>query len=99
MITDTKPIGEHGQPNPEFLSEHGLDSTSMPHEWFEAFVLRSLTSQWTSLTNHKALLSNAGKEVEVYPDYVPFTNDELRKRIGLYMVHGGDHVIYIARTR
>ena len=47
LITDTKPIGEHGQPNPEFLSEHGLDSTSMPHEWFEEFLPRSLTSQWT----------------------------------------------------
>ena len=24
----------------------------------------------------------------MYPDYTPFTNDELRKHIGLYMVHG-----------
>ena len=47
LITDTKPIGEYGQPNPEFLSEHGLYSTSMPHEWLEAFLPRSLVSQWT----------------------------------------------------
>ena len=58
LITDTNPIGEHGQPNPKFLSEHGLDSTSMPHEWLEAFLPRSLTSQWTSFTNHKASLSD-----------------------------------------
>ena len=62
----------------------------MPHEWFEAFLPRSLTSQWTSFTNHKTLISNAGQEGEVYPDYTPFTNDELRKHIGLYMVHGLD---------
>ena len=61
LITNTKPIGEHGQPNPEFLYEHGLDSTSMPHEWFEAFLPRSFKIQWNSFTNHKALLSNAGQ--------------------------------------
>ena len=75
LITNPKPIGEHGQPNPEFLSEHGLDSTSMPHEWFNAFLPRSLTSQWNSFTNHKSLLYNAGQEGKVYPDYTPFTND------------------------
>ena len=61
LRTDTNSIGEHGKPNTEFLSEHGLDSTSMPHEWFEAFLPRSLTSQWTSFTNHKALLSISGQ--------------------------------------
>ena len=60
----------------------------MPQEWFEAFLLRWLTIQWTSFSNHKALLSNAGQKCEVYPDYTPFTNDELRKHIGMYMVHG-----------
>ena len=53
LITDTKPIGENEQPNPEFLSEDGLDSTSIPHRWFKVFLPRSLTSQWTSLTNYK----------------------------------------------
>ena len=88
LITNTMPIGEHVQPTPEFLSEHGLDSTSMPHKWFKAFLPRSLTSQWTSFTNHKSLLSTSGQEGEVYPYYKPSTNDELRENIGLYMVHG-----------
>ena len=43
---------------------------------------------WTSYTNHKALLANAGQDDEVYPDYIPFYNDGLRKHIGVYMVHG-----------
>ena len=90
LITDTKPIGEHGKPNPEFLSEHGIDSTSMPHKWFKAFLLRSLTSQWNSFTSHKAILSNAGQAGKLYPDYTPFTNDEFTKDIGMYMVHGLD---------
>ena len=43
---------------------------------------------WTSYTSHKALLANAGQYDEVYPAYTPFTNDELRKYISVYMIHG-----------
>ena len=60
----------------------------MPHGWFKVFLPRSLTSQWTSFTNHKALLSNADQEVEVYTAYTQLTYDEFRKHIGIYMVHG-----------
>ena len=88
IIRDEKPIGDHGAPRPEFIFENELNSDSLPHEWFEPFLPRSLTGMWTSYTNHKALLTNVGQDDEVYPDYTPFYNDELRKHIGVYMVHG-----------
>ena len=62
----------------------------MPYEWFEPFLQRSLTSKWTSYTNNKALLANADQEGDIYPDLKPFSNDELRNHIGVYMVHGLD---------
>ena len=77
-----------GGPTAEFLSDNNLDHTSLPHEWFEPFVPRSLTSLWTKYTNTKALMDNAGNIGEIYPDFYPFTPNELRKHLGLYIVHG-----------
>ena len=88
IIIDEKPIGDHGAPRPEFIFENELDSDSLPHEWFEPFLPRSLSGMWTSYTNHKVLLANAGQDDEVYPEYTPFTNDELRKNFSVYMIHG-----------
>ena len=39
-------------------------------------------------TNTKALLENAGNEGELYPDYVSFTAEKLRRHLGVYIVHG-----------
>ena len=51
---------ENGGPTSEFLRENNLYHTSLPHEWFEAFLPSSMTSSWTSYTNTKALMQNAG---------------------------------------
>ena len=85
---ETKMVGDKGMPRPDFLKKHHLDYNSLLHEWFEAFLSKSLTSMGTSFTNTKALISNAGQEGEIYPDFVPFTAIELRKHIGVYFVHG-----------
>ena len=77
-----------GGPTAEFLSDDDLDHTSLPHEWFEPFAPRSLTSLWTKYTNTKALMENAGNIGEIYPDFYPFTPDEMRKHLGVYIVHG-----------
>ena len=82
------PIGDRGQPKPEFLFEHNIAADNIPHEWFEPFLPRHLTSQWTLFTNHKALLLNAGREGGIHLDFKTFINDELRKHTGIYMVHG-----------
>ena len=72
-----------GGPIPEFLHENNLDHTSLPHEWFEPFLPRTLTAIWNSYTNTKALLENSGNEGELYPDYVSVTPDKLRRHLGV----------------
>ena len=79
---------ENGGPTSEFLRENNLDPTSLPHEWFEAFLTSRMTSSWTSYTNTKSLMQNAGVEGEIYPDFKPFNPEELRKHLGVYIVHG-----------
>ena len=71
VLREVTPIGEHGAPRPDFIFENRLDVDNMPHEWFEPFLPRSLTSQWISYTNHKSLLANAVQEGEIYPDFKP----------------------------
>ena len=72
---------------PEFLRENNLDHNSLPHNWFEPLLPRTLTSLCTLHTNTKALLDNAGNEGGLYPDYVSFTTEELRRHLGVYIVH------------
>ena len=88
VLREVTPIGEHGAPRPDLIFENRFGGDIMQHEWFEPFLTISLTSQWTSYKNHKALLANAGQEGEIYPYFKPFSNDELRKLIGVYMVYG-----------
>ena len=61
FIQDTVKI-ENGGATSEFLCENNLDHTSLPHECFEAFLPSRMTSSWTSYTNTKALMQNAGVE-------------------------------------
>ena len=61
FIQETVKI-ENGGPTSEFLCENNLDHTSLPHEWLEAFLPSRMTSSWTSYTNTKALMQNAGVE-------------------------------------
>ena len=65
-----------------------LNTDSLPHKWFEAFLPSYMTSLWTSHTNLKAILLNAGQEGEVYPEFEIFSPVELRKHIALYFVQG-----------
>ena len=71
-----------------FLFENNLNSDRLPHNWFEAFLPPRITGQWTTFTNMKALLDNAGNEGEIYPYFTPFLPAELRQYIALYMIHG-----------
>ena len=60
---------ENGGPTSEFLRENNLDHTSLPHECFEVFLPRRMNSSWTSYTNTKALMQNAGVEEEIRVDF------------------------------
>ena len=48
VLVEVTPIGEHSAPRPDFVFENRLDGDSIPHEWFEPFLPRLLTCQWTS---------------------------------------------------
>ena len=61
FIQETVKI-ENGGPTSEFLRENNLDHTSLPNEWFEASLPSRMTSSWTSYTDTKALMQNAGEE-------------------------------------
>ena len=87
FIQETVKI-ENGGPTLYFLFENNLDHTSLPHEWFEAFLPSRMTSSWTSYTNTKALMHNAGVEGEIYPDFKPFIPEKHRRHLGVYIVHG-----------
>ena len=87
FIQETVKI-ENGGPTSEFLRENNLDHTNLPHECFGAFLPIRMTSSWTSYTNTKALMQNSGVDGEIYPDFKPFIPEELRKLLGVYIVHG-----------
>lgn len=44
-----------------------------------------LLTKWTNL---KATLAGVGPDGNIYQDYHPFTNKELRQHIGIYILHG-----------
>ena len=75
---------EKGCPNPDFLTKHGLDTSSSPVDWLEPL----LWGQWTSYSNRKALLANAGNPGFSYPDFTGFTVAQLKQFVGLYILHG-----------
>ena len=91
---------DQGGPNPDFLKKHGLSAGSHPTEFVEAFLPQHLNmystpkceypslAQWTTFSNLKASLSNAGPEGVVYPDFVPFTVEDIRQNIGIYFFNG-----------
>ena len=67
---------ERGEPNQLWLDEHNLNHHSPPHEFFSTY------------SNHKSLLENAGQEGKLYPDFTDFKVKEIRQFIGARMVHG-----------
>ena len=79
---------EKGCPNPDFLTKHGLDTSSSPVDWLEPFLPTLLWGQWTSYSNRKALLANAGNPGFSYPDFTGFTVAQLKQFVGLYILHG-----------
>ena len=78
----------HGMANPKFLESNHLDYNSHQTDWFKTFVPSRLTDCWTSYTNTKAMIHNAGQKGKPYPDFINFTCNELKKHIGLFILQG-----------
>ena len=87
--TTTRVANErNGCANKMWLEEHDLTYMSEPFDFFHSFCPDSLTSQWTSYTNRKAWLENAGSEGHPYPDFTPFNPKEFRQHLGVRLLHG-----------
>jgi Transposase IS4/SAP domain len=87
-----------GRANIDWVESRGLTEFSAPNKWFGALLPekkkrtdpRSMVSiaEWTTYSNTKALLLNAGQPGYLYPDWKPFTVTEIKKFIGLYILQG-----------
>jgi hypothetical protein len=82
--------------NMDFVKEHELGPNSHPADWFEAFIPKKKSrhgyfsiEQCTSWTNFKAqAICNAGEGGLMYPDFKPFTVDEIMQFLGLFLLNG-----------
>jgi len=86
-----------GRPKQSFLQKHKLTSDSHPAEWFGALLPDSVApsdgkngvclDQWTTFTNLKAFLAQAGTKI-YSGTFTPFTTPEIKRFIGLLLIHG-----------
>lgn len=102
-MTETVPL-EKGLPNDIELEKRGITVNSAPHEFMEIFLplkKNTMSKQggrgkgeypsielFTSWTNKKAILANAGKGGSCYPTFTAFTVKEIRQHLGLYILNG-----------
>ena len=91
-----------GGPKVEFLLKNGLDENSSPQDWFTSFqpVYDGSTCnpntvnspcwmhRWALFTNMKAMLLGTGVPGGVYPNFKPFSYQEIECFIGLYVIQG-----------
>jgi Transposase IS4/SAP domain len=86
-----------GCPRRSWLEMVNLSKSSHPVEFFEAFLpvndkyyplAKCSLERWTNNTNYKAMLSFAGQKGYPYPDFTPFSVDEVKKHLGLYILNG-----------
>jgi len=45
-------------------------------------------ADWTTYSNTKAMLCNAGMQGGIYPEFTPFSPQEIKRFIGLYVLQG-----------
>mmetsp|Transcript_3515 Transcript_3515/g.5447 ORF Transcript_3515/g.5447 Transcript_3515/m.5447 type:complete len:534 (-) Transcript_3515:133-1734(-) len=96
LLTQELPL-LNGRVNPTFILENGLHTSSSPAEWFAAFCPTTLPkndqrkfhmAKWTTYTNLKAVLMNAGQPDSIYPSWKPFTTREIEQHLFLYVFNG-----------
>ena len=84
-------------PSIYFLESHGIRTTSHPADWYNILMPRSTHRQYnnwvtsiadfTSFTNKKAYLYNAGSGGNQYPNFKEFSVDEIMQHIGVYILN------------
>ena len=91
-----------GGPEADFLLEKGLNESSKPQDWFNAFLPifgrkgknpQNVNTQfwmhkWAFWTNQKAISCSAGVPGGVYPSFTTFSYLEIEHFLGLYILQG-----------
>jgi len=93
-----KPIIEQGRANPAWLEKNKLTSKSHPADWFSALLPDKRSPEnpnhivsiadWTTFTNCKAWLANAGQGGLIYQDFKEFSAKEVKQFLALYILQG-----------
>jgi hypothetical protein len=97
QVTENE-IRNEGQANPEWLKKNELTSNSPPEAWIGALLQDKkkagdprhvvTISDWTSYSNMKAMQCNAGMPGGIYPEFSPFSPQEIKSFLGLYVLQG-----------
>ena len=91
-----------GGPKGDFLLEKGLNESSKPQDWFNAFLPifdgkgknpQNVNTQfwmhkWAFWTNQKAISCSVGVPGGVYPSFTPFSYLEIECFLALYILQG-----------
>ena len=90
-MSEIKTVGKKSVTSQEFWDKHKLHQYSRYHHFFAVFVPFELTSKWNSYTTTNAQQENVGhlgRPNGLYPDWKPFSTQELCQHIGVRMLHG-----------
>ena len=98
VIYDVDQYSDQTVPNIEFIHANDLSVDSHPVKWFDLFMPMHrkrqahpsvcTISDFTTWTNKKAFLCNAGEGGSLYPRWTPFSLDEVARHLGLYILQG-----------
>ena len=99
-----------GGPRAEWLKANNLDTNSSPADWFQAFLpvfdgschqpwvsnTPFWTHRWAIFLNVKAASMGAGVQGGMYPDFKPFSYEDIEKHLALYILQGRNPLPQVA---
>ena len=95
-------VNINGGPRADWLKANHLDGNSSPADWFQAFLpvfdgschhpwvsnTPFWSHKWANFLNVKAALMGAGVHGGMYPDFKPFSYEDIEKHLALYILQG-----------
>ena len=95
-------VNINGGPRADWLKANHLDGNSSPADWFQAFLpvfdgscrrpwvsnTPFWTHKWANFLNVKAASMGAGVQGGMYPDFKPFSYEDIEKHLALYILQG-----------
>ena len=88
QVATSAAVREKGYPNPNFLTQHWLDTSSSAFDWLEPFPPLSLWAESMTHTNYKAALAHAREPGFNNPDFKHCAVAQVKQFVGLYILHG-----------